>query len=69
MIISTNTNSHWSGSGRRRGNWADLRGGSKEGALSGQGRPSRAGFKSLGSGARALHKYACDAIAKRQTVH
>eukprot|EP00965_Chrysotila_dentata_P036036 1199089-Pleurochrysis_carterae.AAC.1 len=26
-------------------------------------------FKSLGSRARALRKYACDAIAKRQTVH
>eukprot|EP00965_Chrysotila_dentata_P025035 830362-Pleurochrysis_carterae.AAC.1 len=25
--------------------------------------------KSLGSGARALRKYACDATAKRQTVH
>eukprot|EP00965_Chrysotila_dentata_P085485 2819542-Pleurochrysis_carterae.AAC.1 len=26
-------------------------------------------FKSLGSGARELRKYACDAIAIRQTVH
>eukprot|EP00965_Chrysotila_dentata_P110983 3668330-Pleurochrysis_carterae.AAC.1 len=54
MTISTNTESRWSRSGRRLGGWAHLRGGSRKGALTGQGRPSRAGFKSLGSGARAL---------------
>eukprot|EP00965_Chrysotila_dentata_P260452 6213912-Pleurochrysis_carterae.AAC.1 len=48
MTISINTNSHWSKSGRRRGGWAHLRGGSRNGALSGQGRPSRAGFQELG---------------------
>eukprot|EP00965_Chrysotila_dentata_P255789 6212341-Pleurochrysis_carterae.AAC.1 len=70
MTVSTNTNGQWSGSGRRRGGWARLRSGLKKGALSGQGRPSRAGSKSFGSGARALRKYACDANpAKRQTVH
>eukprot|EP00965_Chrysotila_dentata_P162970 5381990-Pleurochrysis_carterae.AAC.1 len=67
MTISTNTNSHWSGS--RRGGCAQLRGGSKNWALIMQGWPSQAGSKSLGCGARALRKHACDAIAKRQTVH
>eukprot|EP00965_Chrysotila_dentata_P254524 6211904-Pleurochrysis_carterae.AAC.1 len=47
LTISTNTNNHWSGSGRRRGVWAHLRGGSRKAALSGQGRPSRAGFREL----------------------
>eukprot|EP00965_Chrysotila_dentata_P180396 5955456-Pleurochrysis_carterae.AAC.6 len=28
VIISTDTNSHWQGSGRRRGGWAHLRSGS-----------------------------------------
>eukprot|EP00965_Chrysotila_dentata_P021292 704995-Pleurochrysis_carterae.AAC.1 len=53
MTICTNTDSHWSGSRHRPGGWAHLRGGSGNGALSGQGRPSRAGFR-LGSGARVL---------------
>eukprot|EP00965_Chrysotila_dentata_P029664 986104-Pleurochrysis_carterae.AAC.1 len=48
MTISTNTDSHWSGSGRRRGVWAHLRGGSRKGALTGQGGPSQAGFQELG---------------------
>eukprot|EP00965_Chrysotila_dentata_P071986 2378307-Pleurochrysis_carterae.AAC.1 len=48
MTISRNTNSPWSGSGRRRGGWAHLRGGSRKRALTGQGRPSRAGFQELG---------------------
>eukprot|EP00965_Chrysotila_dentata_P134210 4438288-Pleurochrysis_carterae.AAC.1 len=48
MTISTNTNSHWSGSGRRCGGWAHLRGGSRKGALTGQGWLSRAGFQELG---------------------
>eukprot|EP00965_Chrysotila_dentata_P137826 4559520-Pleurochrysis_carterae.AAC.2 len=41
MTIGTNTDSHWSGSRRRRGGWAHLRSGSRNEALSGQGRPSR----------------------------
>eukprot|EP00965_Chrysotila_dentata_P011001 357904-Pleurochrysis_carterae.AAC.2 len=49
MTISTNTNSHWLGSGRRRGGcWAHPWGGSRKGALTGQGWPSRAGFQELG---------------------
>eukprot|EP00965_Chrysotila_dentata_P164671 5436706-Pleurochrysis_carterae.AAC.1 len=48
MTISTNTNNHWSGSGRRRRGWAHLRSGSRKGALTGQGRPSRAGFQEIG---------------------
>eukprot|EP00965_Chrysotila_dentata_P164006 5414852-Pleurochrysis_carterae.AAC.1 len=50
MTISTNTNSHWSGSGRRRGGWAHLRSGSRKEALTGQGQgwPSRAGFRKIG---------------------
>eukprot|EP00965_Chrysotila_dentata_P263489 6214839-Pleurochrysis_carterae.AAC.1 len=36
------------GSRRRRGGWAHLRGGSRKGALTGQGRPSRAGFQEPG---------------------
>eukprot|EP00965_Chrysotila_dentata_P107739 3558920-Pleurochrysis_carterae.AAC.1 len=47
MTISTNTVSHWSGSKRRRGGWAQLRKGSRNGALSGQGRSLRAGFREL----------------------
>eukprot|EP00965_Chrysotila_dentata_P219375 6191101-Pleurochrysis_carterae.AAC.1 len=47
MNIGTNTDSHWSGSGRRRGGWAHLWGGPRN-ALNGQGRPSRAGFRELG---------------------
>eukprot|EP00965_Chrysotila_dentata_P147298 4862872-Pleurochrysis_carterae.AAC.1 len=45
MTIRTNTDSQWSGSGRRRGGWAHLRGGSRNAALSGQGRPLRAEFQ------------------------
>eukprot|EP00965_Chrysotila_dentata_P054775 1819261-Pleurochrysis_carterae.AAC.1 len=48
MTISTNINCQRSGIGRRRGGWAHLRGGSRKGALSGQGRPSRAAFRELG---------------------
>eukprot|EP00965_Chrysotila_dentata_P183087 6046007-Pleurochrysis_carterae.AAC.1 len=48
MTISTITDSHWSGSRRRRGGWPHLRGGSRNVALSGQGRPSRAGVRELG---------------------
>eukprot|EP00965_Chrysotila_dentata_P122808 4058977-Pleurochrysis_carterae.AAC.1 len=47
MTISIDTNNHWSRSGQRRGGWAHLRGGSRKGALTGQGRPSRAGFQEL----------------------
>eukprot|EP00965_Chrysotila_dentata_P175749 5802058-Pleurochrysis_carterae.AAC.1 len=42
MTISTNTNGQWSRRGRRRGGWAHLRDGLRKGALTGQGRPSRA---------------------------
>eukprot|EP00965_Chrysotila_dentata_P076200 2516991-Pleurochrysis_carterae.AAC.1 len=67
--MSTNTSSQRSGSGRRCGGWAHLR------VVQGKGRSaSRGGHrervsKSFGSGARALRKYACDTIAKQQTVH
>eukprot|EP00965_Chrysotila_dentata_P000100 3370-Pleurochrysis_carterae.AAC.2 len=48
MIISINTNSQRSGSEHRRGGWGAPARWLKEGALSGQGRPSRAGFQELG---------------------
>eukprot|EP00965_Chrysotila_dentata_P008826 287666-Pleurochrysis_carterae.AAC.1 len=48
MTVSTNTNSQRSGSERRRGGWGAPGRWLKEGALSGQGRPSRAGFRELG---------------------
>eukprot|EP00965_Chrysotila_dentata_P017348 576036-Pleurochrysis_carterae.AAC.1 len=69
MTISTNTDSHWSGSRRRRG------AGRNYGAAQGRRRSLGKGghrervSKSLGSGARALRKHACDATAKWQTVH
>eukprot|EP00965_Chrysotila_dentata_P042470 1408181-Pleurochrysis_carterae.AAC.2 len=34
-MISTDTNSHWQGSGRRRGGWTHLRGGSRKGSSAG----------------------------------
>eukprot|EP00965_Chrysotila_dentata_P014952 494813-Pleurochrysis_carterae.AAC.2 len=46
MTISTDTDRHWSGSGRRRGGWGHApTGGSRNGALGGQWRSSRAGFR------------------------
>eukprot|EP00965_Chrysotila_dentata_P226432 6195409-Pleurochrysis_carterae.AAC.1 len=39
------------------------------GRSAGRGGHREQGSESLGSGARPLRKYACDAIAKRQTVH
>eukprot|EP00965_Chrysotila_dentata_P224747 6194361-Pleurochrysis_carterae.AAC.1 len=48
-----------SSAGARAG--ARLGGGSRRGALTGQRQPSRAVSKNLGSGARALRKYVCDA--------
>eukprot|EP00965_Chrysotila_dentata_P184265 6083679-Pleurochrysis_carterae.AAC.1 len=37
MSISTDTNSPWQGSGRRRGGWAHLQGGSGRGSSAGSG--------------------------------
>eukprot|EP00965_Chrysotila_dentata_P241064 6204066-Pleurochrysis_carterae.AAC.1 len=48
MIIRYDTNNQWSGSGRRRGGRGAPGRLLKEGALSGQGRSSRAGFRELG---------------------
>eukprot|EP00965_Chrysotila_dentata_P103017 3400706-Pleurochrysis_carterae.AAC.1 len=61
MITSYNINNQGSWSEREREAWARLRGGSGSGALR-QGRPcALRGHQNLGSGARALRKYACDA--------
>eukprot|EP00965_Chrysotila_dentata_P252097 6210483-Pleurochrysis_carterae.AAC.1 len=48
MTVSTNTDSQRSGSGRRRGGSGAPGRWLNQGALSGQGRPSRAGFRELG---------------------
>eukprot|EP00965_Chrysotila_dentata_P099589 3292211-Pleurochrysis_carterae.AAC.2 len=67
--MSTNTSRQRSGSGRRCGGWAHFR------VVQGKGRSAgRCGHcervsKSFRSGARALRKYACNAIAKQHTVH
>eukprot|EP00965_Chrysotila_dentata_P038466 1278191-Pleurochrysis_carterae.AAC.3 len=58
-----------------RGAGAGAEAGRTYGAARGWGRSLGKGgirervSESLGSGARALRKYACDAIARRQTVH
>eukprot|EP00965_Chrysotila_dentata_P061086 2023948-Pleurochrysis_carterae.AAC.1 len=46
-----------------------LGGGSRRERSAGRGGHRERHSESLGSGVRALRKYACDAIAKRQTVH
>ena len=63
------TNYQWSGSERGRGGWARLGGGSRRGrSAKGIGHRERVS-KNLRSAARALRKYACDAMPKRRTVH
>eukprot|EP00965_Chrysotila_dentata_P188344 6172689-Pleurochrysis_carterae.AAC.1 len=46
-----------------------LGGGSKKGRSADKGGRRAQCFEGLGSEARALRKYACDASPKRQTVH
>eukprot|EP00965_Chrysotila_dentata_P098082 3243265-Pleurochrysis_carterae.AAC.1 len=69
MTVSANTDSHWSGSRRRSRGWAHLRGGSRNRALSGQGRPSRAGFRESGERSASAPQVCMRCDCKRQTVH
>eukprot|EP00965_Chrysotila_dentata_P258455 6213222-Pleurochrysis_carterae.AAC.7 len=64
-----NLNRRGLGASAGAGAGARLGGGSRRGRSLGKGGHRERVSKSLGCGARALRKYACDTSLKRQTVH
>eukprot|EP00965_Chrysotila_dentata_P164757 5440345-Pleurochrysis_carterae.AAC.4 len=69
MTIGFDTNSRRSGSGAGTGAGRTYEAAPVRGAQRAAAAMRKRGFQSLGSGARALRKYACDANALWETVH